>query len=270
MNRFDKPPADYSYDGTFEGLLSLVFVAWERRQLPRAVFPEASLPPMVFDDLVKITTCLHQSHRVWQALVEKTSQRNASMLHVAFLSQETGMEFLVWNYLKRVFSGKEPEFWKNLLDDDVFDLVQLSRKVKKEVHRFHGLVRFQKTADGMYFAPIDPDHDILKLLASHFKARFATQRWVIYDTRRNYGIYHDLQSVKEIVLENHRIDFYSGNVANEVRDIDDNFYRTLWQHYYDAINIIERKNTRQMNRAMPRRYWKYLPEKNKDSAKGNV
>ena len=262
MNRFDKPPADFSYDGTFEGLLSLVFVAWQQRQPPRAIFSQATLPPMVFDDLVCVATCPVQSERVWQATVQKTSQRNASMLHVAFLSQDTGVEMLVWSYLKKLFSGKEPEFWKNLLDDEVFDLVQLSRKVKKEVHRFHGLVRFQKTADGMYFAPIDPDHDILKLLAGHFKDRYAPQRWVIYDTRRNYGIYYDLQTIKEIVLENHRIDFSSGNIAGEVRDVDEDFYRTLWQLYYEAINIIERKNIQQMNRAMPRRYWKYLPEKN--------
>jgi hypothetical protein len=35
----------------------------------------------------------------------------------------------------------------------------------------------------------------------------------------------------------------------------------LWQAYFDHVNIPERKNLKLHYRQMPRRYWKYLSEK---------
>jgi probable DNA metabolism protein len=254
--------ATFTYDGSFEGFLTLVFRAFRDKIRPEAILPERPGVQIPLGDLVSIRQKEQEAQRVWQGLVSRTSLKNARLLHVAFLAEEPATEMLLWNYLEKVFSSSQPDFFLNMLDDTVFDLVQMARRVKLEVHRFHGFVRFQKTADGMLFAPVDPDHNILRLMAHHFRKRFSGQHWVIYDTRRNFGIYYDTVRVREIVLENHRIDFRSGNVASEVRDMDEDFYCRLWQGYYDAVNILERKNHRQMARSMPRRYWKYLPEKN--------
>jgi probable DNA metabolism protein len=253
----------YTYDGTFEGFLTVVFRAFAGRQRPEAILAERPGVQMPLGDLLPIRRNDTQARRVWEGLEQKTSMKNARLVHVAFLAQEPQTEMLLWQYLEKVFRGGDPGYHLNLLDETVFRLVQMARRVKLEVHRFHGLVRFQKTADGMYFAPVAPDHDILRLLARHFRNRYGGQKWVIYDTRRQYGIYYDTLAVREIVLENHRIDLRSGNLATGVRDLDEDFYCRLWQGYYDAVNILERRNHRQMRRAMPVRYWKYLPEKSR-------
>jgi probable DNA metabolism protein len=252
----------YSYDGSFEGFLTVIFHAFRDKVRPEAILPERPGVQMPLGDFVPIRREEKKAQRVWEGLVNRTSMKNARLLHVALLAEEAGTEMLLWHYLGKVFSSRQPDFYLNMLDDTVFDLVQMARRVKLEVHRFHGFVRFQKTADGMLFAPVDPDHNILRLMANHFRKRFSGQHWVIYDTRRNFGIYHDTEQVREIVLENPRIDLQSGNVAREVRAMDEDFYCRLWQDYYDAVNILERKNHKQMTRSMPRRYWKYLPEKN--------
>ena len=252
----------YVYDGSFEGFLTVVFMAYRDKTRPEAILPERPGVQMPLGDLVPIRREEEKAQRVWEGLVNRTSMKNARLLNVAFLAEEPGTEMLLWKYLTKVFTTSQPDFYLNMLDDTVFDLVQMARRVKREVHRFHGFVRFQKTADGLLFAPVDPDHNILRLMASHFRKRFSGQRWVIYDTRRNFGIYYDTHRVREIVLENHRVDLRSGNVASEVRDMDEDFYCRLWQDYYNAVNILERKNHKQMTRSMPRRYWKYLPEKN--------
>ncbi len=113
----------------------------------------------------------------------------------------------------------------------------------------------------MFFAPIDPDHDIVQLLASHFKSRFADQEWVIYDVRRKYGIWYDRIKVQKVVFDKPAFDLTACYIREQIRDHDEDYYRTLWQHYYNAINIIERQNHKQMKAFMPKRYWKYLPEK---------
>jgi len=37
--------------------------------------------------------------------------------------------------------------------------------------------------------------------------------------------------------------------------------KTLWQRYYAATNIRQRKNPGLQDRMLPRRFWRYLPEK---------
>jgi probable DNA metabolism protein len=264
MNKLKPTSLSFVYDGSFAGLLSCVFEGFERGISPETIISDKRPSQLLLGETLSVDTDTQKAERVLNGIIKRSNHRNASLVQVAFLSELPGVEMLLWRYLQKLFSDKTGQFWQNMLDDEVFELIQISRKVKKEVHRFNGFVRFQKTADGMYFAPIDPDHDILKLLANHFRARFADQRWIIYDTKRNYGIYYDLNSVKEVVFENHRIDFNSGNVAQEVKDLDEDFYSRLWKEYYDAINIIERQNHRQMTNLMPKRYWKYLPEKGKN------
>lgn len=251
------------YDGSYDGFLCAVFEAFERRILPQALLPASRPLQLLLGDQQMLETHPNLAERVRKGIIRKSSPRNASLLHVAFLSELPGVELLLLRYLVKLFADAGGRYWQNMLDEEVFEVVQIARKVKKEVHRFNGFVRFQETADGMFFAPIDPDHNIIRLLARHFRTRFSGQQWIIYDTKRNYGIYYDFHTVQEVVLQNHRINFNAGNVAGEVKALDEDFYCRLWQEYYDAVNILERQNHRQMTNLMPRRYWKYLPEKNK-------
>lgn len=62
-------------------------------------------------------------------------------------------------------------------------------------------VRFQKAADGTFFAAFEPQYNALPLTVAHFKDRFADQRWLIYDMKRRYGFYYDLHTVEEVTFD---------------------------------------------------------------------
>lgn len=62
-------------------------------------------------------------------------------------------------------------------------------------------VRFKLTKDQLYYAFVEPDHNVLPLIAGHFKGRYAGQRWLIYDVKRKYGIYYDLQTVTTVEID---------------------------------------------------------------------
>jgi probable DNA metabolism protein len=253
----------YLYDGSFEGFLTVVFEAFNTKGDPVAIISVRRNVQLPLGDSFPIRSDKKKAQRVWAGLEKRTSPKNARLVQVAFLAQEPQTEMLLWRYLKKIFTIEVSGFFQNMLDEDVFGLVQMARRVKHEVHRFHGFVRFQETADGLYFAAIDPDHDIVRLLTSHFRARFAGQVWVIYDTKRNHGVYYDTQTVMDIVIDYPGFDEKTGALGTHIRSIDQDHYSQLWKAYYDSINIIERQNHRQMKRAMPQRYWKYLPEKKK-------
>ena len=61
-------------------------------------------------------------------------------------------------------------------DPAVHAVHRAARTVSREIHRFKGLLRFRRLQDGLYWAPFEPDYDIISTLAPHFRARLADQR----------------------------------------------------------------------------------------------
>ena len=46
-----------------------------------------------------------------------------------------------------------------------------------------------------------------------------------------------------------------------IYDEQEDLYQSLWQTYFDSVNIKARKNMKLHIQHMPKRYWKYLIEK---------
>ena len=251
----------YIYDGAFDGFLTVVFDAYESKRRPVRIVSERLWQPDFFETPVQIVADAAKSERVWNGIAERSSKKTAQMFYLAFLSELPGMEMTMFAYLEKLFADNARAFFKNILDEHAYTLYQASRKVSLEVHRFKGFVRFQETADNLFFAAIEPDHDILSLLAPHFIRRFGSQPWVIYDQRRDKGIYYKKPELLEITLTDKQMSAITGDIHQHVKSADEDLYRNLWKAYYKAINIPERKNTKLMLRLLPRRYWKYLPEK---------
>ena len=144
-------------------------------------------------------------------------------------------------------------------DPDMKALHRLALKVSHECERLRQFVRLQKAADGTYFAAATPEHDALPLSLDYFTDRFADQRWLIYDRRRDYGYYYDGRTARRVTLEDDR-----GMIADKLADRwlaeDERQFQLLWKNYFRALAIPQRINERQQRRMMPRRYWKHLTE----------
>jgi probable DNA metabolism protein len=171
----------------------------------------------------------------------------------------SGTEMMVFHYVKLIFDSG-PSMLENFSIPCVLQMHQTVRRMEKEIHRMHAYVRFQKGADGVFYSFIAPDFNVLPLIADHFEKRFADQDWLIFDTRRKYGIYYDRKQVNEVQLEEARVNDTTGNVWGEVLDVKEGLYQQLWKAYFHSVNIPERKNLKLQLRSMPRRYWRYLTE----------
>ncbi len=78
--------------------------------------------------------------------------------------------------------------------------------------------------------------------------------------KRKYGIYFDLHQTTEVQI-NFLKETNKGKDAKAVWSENEEMYQQLWQQYFKSVNIAARKNTKLHLQHMPRRYWKYLPEK---------
>ena len=133
--------------------------------------------------------------------------------------------------------------------------------MSNEKERIIQFTRFQKTADNIFFAPIEPVHNVLSLVTRHFQDRLASQKWTIYDMKRDYGYFYDLSTVTEIHFENKQTSSSSGKLDEELLAEDEKIFQKLWKEYFKSITIKERLNPKLHRQHLPVRFWKYLTEK---------
>ena len=250
----------YTYDGTFEGFLTSVFETYNRKNFPVDICSRLGEQKHLFAQKLDIQTDESKAERVWKGIQNKLSGKNNQLLFYSFLSEEKGIEMRIYRFLRRLFSEHfniETDFG----DSDVLYLTQTSQKVKKEAMRMMQFVRFQHTKDKLYFCGIEPRYDVIPLVTNHFKSRFADQKWLLYDLKRNYGILYEKENLQEVIISNKEFNTITGQVNENVLQEGEEFYQKLWKSYFKHINIEERKNLKLQRQHMPRRFWKYLPEK---------
>jgi probable DNA metabolism protein len=249
----------YVYDGTFEGFLTAVFDAYHRKETPvRMVNAETALP--LFTDTHPVVTDDDKAGRVLRGLEEKISQPAIEMLYVCHLSELPDVELMLLRYIRKALASPV-SIEVNFADDDVLALSKIYKKVSNERTHLLQFVRFQKAADGMYFALTDPMYNVLPLCAAFFQDRYADQRWLIYDSRRRYGLYYDLTTTETIRFERPPVSPKTGRIARDQQDDDEKTFQDLWKDYLQSITIQSRKNLRLQRQFMPQRFWKYLIEK---------
>ncbi len=250
----------WTYDKTFEGFLTLVFDAYDLKLFPDKILGKNSDQPMLFAADYEVISDEEKAKRVWFGLKKKLSALSRRMIYRVFLSELEDIELLLLNYVRTIFEAVE-NMEMNFGNRYVLEMVKISKKVSRETQRILMFVRFQKTADDIYYASFDPQYNVLPLSTRHFKERFADQKWVIYDTRRNFGFYYDLKEVSEITFTHRLIDKVNGKIDKSIMAEDEQKFQQLWKSYFDSVCIRERINPRLHMQFLPKRFWKYLTEK---------
>lgn len=243
------------HDGTFEGLLTTIFETYERKILPDAIERRGVYQAGLFDRCMVVETDEEKADRVWSRQGALVGDRHTRILFSAFLAGDPGVDLMICRTVRAAVErerGGPGEPLRELLGE----LDAISLKVRREAHRMNGFVRFERVNDDLYAAIIAPRHNVLPLILSHFQRRYADQKWVIYDASRDYGYYFDTRDTSEVRLPRALLDDYLSSRGWEE-------HGALWKEYFDAVNIPERRNMALHLQKVPRRYWRYLPEKRK-------
>lgn len=177
----------FLYDKTFEGLLTSVFEAYSRRIFPDTLLLEGEPLPLFYDEIFTVITDEEKSGRVWRGLQKKLSSAALACLAQCWLAEEPETPMLLFRYIRKAIDAPR-SIETNFADPDVLEFSRMWKRVDWERIRLLQFVRFQKAADGTFFAAIEPEKNALPLVTGHFKDRFADQRWLIYDIRRAYGV----------------------------------------------------------------------------------
>lgn len=248
----------YVFDGSFNGFLCCVFESFERKETEVIPVTQELLQPMLYQQYRTIETVAEKAARVRKGLLERCGKANFDF-YTAFLSEDSSVWRTLFELMQHIFRN-DSSILQNFGNPVVLHFSQTLKKIGRERHRMQAFIRFKKTSDGMYVATIEPDFNVLPLIADFFRKRYADQPWLIYDAKRQYGLLYDLKQVTEVNLLETGEHELSTHPAIEL-DEKELAYEQLWKTYFTHTNIVSRKNTKLHLRHVPKRYWKYLTEK---------
>ncbi|WIV12330.1 TIGR03915 family putative DNA repair protein [Proteiniborus sp. MB09-C3] len=241
----------YIYDGSFDGLLTAIYEAYYRREIPDEILSEDSPQQSLLVEKVHIETDLEKSKKVYSSIKTKISEYTLKNCFYVFLSERPDRGTAIYRYLRlgwKVGRGID----QNLKNDSVLTVHKIRQQVSKEVHLMLGFIRFSHLSNGVYYSQIEPDNDIVGLMAPHFAERLSDECWIIHDVRRNIGV---MYNKKEWIMRDLNI---SGEISFQEEEED---YQKLWKEYFNTIAIRNKINPKLQRQHMPKRYWKHLIEK---------
>ena len=252
----------YVFDGTMNGLLTAVFDSFALHDYPELLASEGDVIPLFCEHLYHVATDEEKAHRVWSGLEKRLPREAMKLISVSWLSELPELNQSLFQYICKVF--RQGDVYRNFADSDILAVTDIAKKVLREQLRMKQFIRFQKAKDGTYLGVVSPDHNVLPLITEHFRDRFNDQPWLIYDAKRHYGYYYDGRQVIRIMFEDEvgaPFSLSDGKLDADVLSSDDQLFQNLWRTYFKSICIKERMNPRKQLNDMPRRYWKYMTEK---------
>lgn len=249
----------YIFDGTYAGFLCCVFDSFARKEPGVIPILPGDQPAELFQAHHTVITEPDSAERVQKGLEKHLGALAAQDFYKVFLSEDRKAWTAAFRIIRQIFSG-HPDILQNFGDDDVTCFSLTLKKVNRERHRMKAFIRFQKSSDGLFFSVVEPDFDVLPLIAGFFRNRYADQSWLIWDNKRKYGLLYDQVTVSPVQLSPEEKTALTTGVTLTLDEKDAHFQH-LWKQYFQSTNIQARKNRKLHLRHVPKRYWKYLTEK---------
>lgn len=246
----------FLYDGTFQGLLSIVFDCYVSKEIPLEIIPQIDYIPNLFDNIQLIKTDFEKSDRIFQGISKNICDKALYDAYYAFLSaNQNGVclnkEIEIVKFLLHGFIVG-PKIMTMLSIDYVLHVIKLRKNVLGEAHRLKGLTRLQEIGDNLFYASIHPENNVIENLGQFLIKRFPTQNLILHDKNREIALLYNTKEYTIIEVSN---DMPMPTITeNEKR------FQGLWKIFFKTIAIKERTNPRCQMQYMPKKYWQDLVE----------
>lgn len=240
----------YIYDGSYDGLLCAVFDAFVRREMPEQILPHIPAQTALFEQFHRIKTDGVHARRVEKGIVDVMGIEALNYVYTAIHSADEHAGRYVLSFLRKGFV-QGARILEALTDDDVIQVMRMSRHVWQEALRFYEFLRFRELEAGVFFAEYAPENDVTALIMPHFVDRFSVQPFIIHDRgRMRAGIYANGQWTMAS----------SENMALPEDSAGEASYQAMWKLFYRTVAIKERINPKLQRQMMPKKFWKDMLE----------
>lgn len=236
----------YVYDGSFDGLLSVIYTAVYSKTVPCGIGTENNLQLTFETRYREVSTNPNHAKRVYDAIYKKIGAFGMRRLYYVFLSCNPQKDIIIYKYMMLGF--KNGEITNSALSDDtVGEAFRIAQNVSRETEKFRQFTRFSVMSWGVQYGKIAPENNILPILMPFFIKRLKIIPFVLHD------VTHDICGVYD--TKQWHISSSEGLKPPEKSTREEEVEK-LWKTFFDAISIKERENTRLQKQNMPSRYFK--------------
>lgn len=245
----------YLYDGTLEGLLSAVFLAYERHEHPTDVVCEDAYEPRLGQSGIAVHTDFERAERVRRGIVRAVGRNAFTAIMRASTCDDYDTGTVVYRFVRYAMARPEELRDAPVLDEiaapEVSELRRLAKHASNEAERMRQFVRFSHLENGIWFSCVNPNANVVPLVMGYFAARLNDQAFIIYDQAHHVAGVYDGQSWQLV----------SGDAVNvPPATAHDRQMQEAWQAFYDTLSVDARYNPELRRHFMPIRLWRNLPE----------
>lgn len=240
----------YLFDGSWEGLLTAVFEAFESKRWPQAVLEEKNAQLAFGEEAVRIRTDPDKARRVVDGIRKRMGSPACRKIWTAYLSYSPDKPGIIYRYICTGMQ-KGRGIYAALAHHDVAALEHMIYHVGHEAHLLQGFVRFSRMENGVYYARITPKNSVLPIIMPFFADRYSDQPLLIFDQAHALAGVYDLKEWYLVETSHINLPEYAPEEA---------LYRRLWKQFYKSIAIADRTNHKLRRSLMPKRFWGNMTE----------
>lgn len=239
-------------DGSEISFYAAVFCAWRQES---HITSAQNFQPLITDEIIFVNAA---EKTTAEKTAEEAERVRSALFHIdppapkeirrILSSGNLQKEQIAYLYLREILGQRAPAREKTYLSC-VRNAADVLHKIGKEIEHLKGFLRFRETAHGVYYAACAPDNDVVPSLAPHFIRRLACP-FIIHDISRGYALCYNGE--KTICIE--------AKEAEIPLSASEEEFAALWASYFKNVAIRARKNQKQQDNLMPRRYRKFMPE----------
>lgn len=244
-------------ENSIEGIFSGVYEAWDSRLGHSRCRLQVGIDNyQLFSEYRQVETDESKAWKVSRTVCERLGFFTYQNFCRAIASNDADKADAVYKTIVAGFALKNGQaVMNNLSNPYVAKVFELNRNVGNEVHRLLEFLRFQELENGVLYARVGPQNDILPMLAPHFADRLPLENFMIYDDHRHSVIVHEREK-QWIYLPHQEID---EEIVNHY-STEEEYYQELFTSFCHTIAIKERENRKLQQQMLPLKFQKYMTE----------
>ena len=241
----------YLCNDTITDIYSALYQAWlYNRDGDTGIEFHNYTSPQLFTDYVVVEKNHQQALKLEDFIKKNLGMQSYGDIYYALLANDPYKAEAVFKAMqesRKIANSKK--IMEHLTNPAVATVAQLSKRVGNEAHLYSGFVRFRELENGIMFAEISPNNQILTCIGDYFAERFPEENWMIYDKTHNSYLVHQKQQ-KWIIIAGLDIDHKQfDNVT-----VEEDECARLWQLFHTTISIKERENPKLQQGNLPVRF----------------
>lgn len=243
-----------SLEGVFTGIYEAYALREEHERLHIQTGEEENY--RLFARYVNIDTDLEKAGKVIRTIRARLGEEAYLCICRALASKAPDKGEAVYKTLVGALSGgMGRRVMENLTDAYVRRVFELSRRTANEINRFIEFTRFKESGEGILFAKIDAECNVIPFIMPHFSDRLPLENFIIYDVEQNiYGVH---PAGKEWYI----ISDFGKNIEDLLEASEkEGEYQELFTLFCHTLAIKERNNEKLQRQLLPLRFRENMPE----------